>query len=129
MAPRLIAVTASLTVPNPVITTARIVGKQCERFLEHVHPVRVRQAQVDDQRVVGESVQSRDGVCAVQSLGDSEPVGLEAVDDDLPKARFIFNNEYGRARTIDNTVCHGTSGERKVFGCVGSPSCWRRTDT
>ena len=101
-----------------------------ERLVEHVHAVRVGQAQVDDQRVVGEPTQPLDGVGAVQRLGDGKAVGLEAFDDDLPKVRFVFDDEDGRARTIDNTVCHDTSGERKVLSRgVGRPSLWAAAPT
>ena len=90
---------------------------QRERFVEHVHAVGVGQPQVDDQRVVGEAMQPFDGVGAVQRLGDGEAVGLEAVDDHLAKAGFIFDNEHGRTRTIDNTVSHGTSGAKGLWRC------------
>ena len=116
IAPRLIAVDRFVDAAESGDDDGADRREQRERFVEHVHAVRVRQPQVDDQRVVGEPMQSRDGVGAVQRLRDREAVGLETVDDDLPKAWFIFNNEHGRTRTIDNTVCHGTSGERKVFG-------------
>ena len=60
MAPRFIAVTASLTPPKPVITTARHLGIACERLVEHLHAVGVGQAQVDDHAVVGKGLEALD---------------------------------------------------------------------
>ena len=109
-APRLMAVTASLTPPNPVITTARIVGNSVNASSSRSSPLASGSRRVDDERVVGEAVQTVAPIGGIRRLRHSEPVGLETVGDHLPQRRVVLDQEYGEASRFSHG--RGEPGQR-----------------
>ena len=69
MAPRLIAVTASVDAAEAGDHDREDLGIAGERRVEDVHAVGVGQPQVDDQGVVGERLEALDGVGGVGAPG------------------------------------------------------------
>ena len=126
MAPRLIAVTASLTPPNPVITTARIIGKSVSASSRRSMSIGVGQAEVDHQRVVRKTAQPIAAVGGIRGLCHREPVGLETVSDNLAKRGIIFDEENG----IRNGVSHVPGGTVRHCGNAATrpPAAFRRRE-
>ena len=92
-APCLMALTASFTVPKPVMMIAMMSGIALERRFEHGAAVDAGQAQVGDDDVEGELGQPRQRVLAARRLLDDEAVIGEPLGDGLPQRRLVVYEE------------------------------------
>ncbi len=75
------------------------VGVAANGRVEHVQTIRVRQAQVDDDGVVGKALEAVEGVCAVGALGHDKSLVREGFGDGLAKFGFVLDDEDGWLRT------------------------------
>ncbi len=66
------------------------------RVVEHLHSVGVGQAQVDDQRVVGEAGQPVERIGGVCRLSRSEPLGFECGHNRAAQRGIVFDDQDGR---------------------------------
>jgi hypothetical protein len=71
------------------------VGIAGQRRVENLHAVGVRQAEVDDEGVVGESLEAFDGVGGVRGLRHLEAVRAQGFGDQLAEIGFIIDDEDG----------------------------------
>jgi hypothetical protein len=67
--------------------------EQRQSLVEDLHPVLVRQAQIDDEGVVDEPVQPRDRVGPIHGLRDRQSLRLERIRDQLAEFWFVFHQE------------------------------------
>ena len=73
-----------------------------QRLVQHIEPVRVRQAQVDDERVVRERMQALKPGRGIRRLRNREPAGLQTVGYRLPQRRFVFDEQNGESAVISH---------------------------
>ncbi len=76
------------------------VGIARQRLVQHVQTVGVREPDVHHQRVVGKSVEPREGVGCVGGLRGGEAGGLQRIDNHLAGIVFVLDNQHSWPSTV-----------------------------
>ena len=103
--------------------------KQRQRLLEHIQAVRVWQAQIDDERVICEPAQALSTVGGIRRLDHRKPISLQAVGDQLPQGRLIFDEKNGKPGAISHQRVRTVCGDKLTYGVPSRTAATGRGDS
>ena len=81
-----------------------------QRLVEDLHAVRIRQAEVNDEPVIGKCLEPFERVGCVDRLGRRKSVGFERLDNGLAEIDVIFDNQNGWLDALAHIVGRQQTG-------------------